>query len=363
MDIQGLLNQIYADGTIPRLARDRTAQFGTRAERLLGSELMPEREVDENEYVDDEVRYRTIIALAGTRYSPVQYKEGALGGSVKVSLFESDIGRDIKGKKLDTLRKYLGGRRTREAIAQIVNFVDVLLIRAGVHRNELWRWQAIVDGLARLRGDNGMALDVAYPNPAGHRVTAAGTWSNNAYDPIQDIAAGQTLFSGKGLSAGRAFAGTPAINILLANDNVKKRTGISVIDGSGNIVSAAAATSLTALNQILERDNLPPIERYDAQYATEEGTGHYLARNAFVMTAATGRDETIDLGDNNEPEIVNGTIGYVGMGIPSNRSEPGRAVRVTYDDEKGGGVDGQMWQTSAPVIMEPEGLFVIKNIA
>ena len=81
-----------------------------------------------------------------------------------------------------------------------------------------------------------------------------------------------------------------------------------------------------------------------------------------MIVATTGRDEEIDFGDA-EPFMLPNTLGYTGIGRPANRTDSGRAVVVEYNDKKGAPVHGQAWQTSLPVITNPEAIYVITTIA
>lgn len=358
LSIGAMVLAAMADGTFLRIAQDPRAQFGddtTRNGRRLGASLMPERTVDENNYTEDVVRYRTMVANHGTRYSAPQYKKGELIGTVKVSLFNSDIGRDIKGKDLDAIKRLLGRQQNAQAIATTNRLLDRLIVRALVDINEINIWEAIVEGVAHLRGNNGYTEDVAYPNPAGHRVTAGGDWTDPDYDPMLDLLAAKTLYSGKGLGPSRAFAGEPVVNTLLSHPLIIAR-GVLV---AGQVPSAL---DLPALNNILTRNGLPAIEQYDAVAHTETGPRPFLARDAFVMTAETENSEVIADQDDADQEEVEGTIGYVAMGTPHNREDAGRAVRAVYDDAKGGGVKMEGWQECAPVVTDPEAIFAIRGI-
>jgi hypothetical protein len=87
----------------------------------------------------------------------------------------------------------------------------------------------------------------------------------------------------------------------------------------------------------------------------------------MVLVATTGRDESIDLGDFDpsvaSPELVADTIGYVGVGRAAGQSAPGRHVVVNAYENKPPRIEGEAWQTSFPVITEPEAIYIIKSIA
>jgi hypothetical protein len=360
-DLITLVKNAMADGTFATIARNAGAQFGTPARRYLGATILPEKTVMKNMYREEGVRYRTIIANDGTRYSPAQKKKGELFGSMLVELGHSDIAREITAEEYDALIDYLQRNVSMEAMAQIIDWVDVTLNRALLEHNEKQRWQAIVSASITRLGDNEYTEIVSYPNPSGHRANAGGTWSSDAYDPFDDILARADLLEGKGFTVNRIIASRPVISILSGNDKVKARTGVATISVTGQIQATAGRASLDAMNMALEKDGLPPIERYDLQYRTQTGTARFLASNVFVMLATTGRDETIDLGDNEE--LLTDTLGYTAIGRAAGQATPGRVVRMEAFDNKPPRIEGEAWQTSLPVITEPEAIAVIGGIS
>lgn len=361
-DLASLLRDLEADSQgYNRISRNALAQFGRAPRRYLGAELLPERTVEENAYREDDIKYRTVIANDGTRYSPTQKKEGDLIGSFLVELGESDIAREFTSRQYDALLKSLMRGDTLEGMASITNWLDTTVNLALVELNEKQRWEAIVDALVLRRGDNEYKEDVAYSNPASHRVAAGGTWSSDAYDPFTDILAQADLLASKGYTVNRIFAGRTVVSILAGNDKVKQRTGVATISATGQITATAGRASLDAMSNALQRDGLPPIEQYDLQYRTQTTTEYFLKRTVFVMVGTTGRDEDIDLGDT--AQIVTDTLGYTAMGRPAGQDSPGRVIRAEAKADKPPRIEAEGWQTSLPVITEPEAIAIIHTIA
>lgn len=360
-DLLTLIVQMMRDGYFGEIARNVAAQFGTPARPYLGATLLPEQLVDENAFREMNIRYRTILANAGTRYSPSQLKDGNIIGSFMVELGESDIKRELTGREFDALIKLLGSGSSPEAMAQILGWADLVLNRSLLEFNELQRWQAIVDAQVERRGDNGYSEDVPYANPAGHRAAAAGTWTDNNYDPFEDIFGRAELLTSKGYTVGRIIAGRPVVSKLARNAHVRARCGIVTVSPTGQIKGAAGRATLAQINEALQSDGLPPIELYDAQYRTQTGTGHFLKRDVMVLAATTGRDVAIDLGDTEQ--VVTDTLGYLAVGRAAGQGEPGRVIRTEAFESKPPRVEGEAWQTSLPVITEPEAIGVITTIA
>jgi hypothetical protein len=360
-DLYSLVTDMMEDGTFARLAANPLAQFGRPARQYLGASLLPERTVEENMFREDAVKYRTVIANDGTRYSPAQKKGNALVGSFSVELAHQDIATELTGREYDILVRLLGRGASMEAVAQLTEFVDRTALGL-VEKSELQRWQAIVNASVPLTGDNGYSETVSYSDPAGHRAAAGGTWSSDAYDPFTDILAMADLLQGKGYTVSRIITSRTVLSILAGNDKVKARTGLPVVNVNGTIGVSQARANQAAINDALMRDGLPAIETYDLQYATQTGTGYFLDRASFVMLATTGRDETLDLGDT-APAVMQDTLGYLAIGRAVGQATPGRVIRSEAFSNKPPRVEVEAWQTSLPVILEPEAIAVINTIA
>ena len=361
MDLATLIARLLADGSIPRLSANVAAQFGSGRRRLLGAEIMPERLVPENSYKEESIRYRTVIANDGTRYSPTQLKKGELIGSFLVTLAESDIARELTGAEYDALLRFLQSNQSMDAMASILRWLDTTVNQALIENIERQRWEAIVDASVALRGDNEYADTVAYSNPTGHRVNAGAQWSDDANDPFDDIFAQADFLATKGFSVGRMVTSRAVVSILAGNEKVKQRVGPVAVTSGGQLAGVGGRATLAAINGVLSADGLPLIETYDLQYRTSTGTARFLKADAFVMVAETGRDENLDLGDT-EIEIVPDTLGYAAVGRPAGQSAPGRFIRMERKEDKPPRLEAEGWQTALPVITEPEALAVIKAI-
>jgi hypothetical protein len=360
MDLRTLVDKLHRDGRVRTIARNPLAQFGRPNRRYLGATLLPEQTVEENAYRETSIKYRTIIANDGTRYSPTQLKAGELVGDMLVELAESDIKREFTAREYDALIKQLMRNDDMDAMLTLINWIDTTLNLALAERNEAARWQAIEQALVQRRGFNNYAEDVAYSNPAGHRVNAGDLWSDNDYDPFIDLYAQAQVLINKGFTPARIITSRRVTTILTNNAKVAARMGRVVITG-GSFTASGERPTMAAINGLLASDDLPPIETYDLQYRTETGSQRFLSDDVLIMTANTGRDEEIDFGDE-EPMFLPNTLGYVGIGRPAGQAEPGRVIRTEVHESKPPRIEGEAWQTSLPVILEPEAITVIGAI-
>jgi hypothetical protein len=282
-----------------------------------------------------------------------------------VALAESDIGTQFTGADYDALLRILQkagqGDIPMAAATQVLNWVDRGLVRPLQIKNEKMRWEAIEKAQVVRTGDGGFEETIDYSNPSGHRIAVGGDWFDNAYDPYPDIIDMVEFLRGKGYTVSNIIAGTRVVNALLSNANMKERVGIVSVQ-LGTVINLPGRLSREALSSIMAGDNLPPITIYDAQYRDQAGTNYYLSRNAMVFLCTTGRDEAIDFGDEN-PLVLQNTLGYLGVGRPVGQQDSGRVVKVRVeDDSKPPRIEGEAWQTSLPVILEPEAIGVLKDI-
>lgn len=366
MDIMALLEELETDGTITTVMRNPFAQFGTPENRLLGPSLLPERADDttsQNVYMEETIRYRSPIANAGTRYSPVTLKRGVLLGSFLVKLAESDIGSEFTGQQYDAFLRLLGSNRSMEAVASFVRFLDASVNLPLVHWNERARWQAIENCVVQLRGNNGYTEDVNYSNPAGHRVNAASVWSTDANDPYTDIFAIKALYASKGYRIGRIVTSNAVLSILSGNDKVAARTNRITVSSTGQIQGINSSINTALLNEINAQNELPPFETYEAMYQTSLGSARFMTANSMWFFATTGQNAEVATANPDAPRVLPNVLGYMGVGRPAGQTDPGRVAISTFFRNKPPRIENEGWQTSLPVIQDPEAIAGIKAIS
>lgn len=373
MFIANFVAALRASNTLMLLANNPAAQFGTPTRRLVGAELLPERQVSVNDYREEKIAYRTLVANATDRYSPAQIKGGAYQGSFDVHLAHSNLAAQFTAQDYDVLVRTLRGAGNfqgpllqsqpgMQAVAQLTNWLDTTVVRGLIEVLEVWRWQAMMDGIVNLIGDNGFNDTIKYPRWADLHGAAGGNWSDDAYDPFLDIFARVTAMGNRGVIPRRIITGRQAVNKLLNNAKVKSRVGRTVINTSGGQDAVSGAATLASVNASLAEDGLPPIELYDLMYQTEVGAKFFLRRDGMLIVGTTGQDETIDLG-NGAYETVENTIGYTAVGIAVGQATPGRLVQATAVEELPPHIKAEGAQTGSPVITAPEAFSTIIGIA
>lgn len=370
MDLRTLLEQMLRNDMWRRLLNNPMAQFGLSPRAYLGATLLPERIVPNNEYTEQAIRFKTMVANDGTRYSPVHKKRGVLSGFMTVVLSHSDIGSEFTAMDHDALIELLkqangaaGNPATMQAQTTLIRWAERTLLWPLLEKNELMRWQAMVNAQVMRTGPGGYRETITYSNPTGHRVVAAGQWSSNAYDPYQDLSAMMTFMAAKGYTISRLVAGTPVVAKLLGNEKMRARVGrLNINLNPSAIIGLPGTLSRGVLNSVLAEDGFPPIEIYDQQYQTQTGSGFFFPRDVLFAAATSGRDETfVDLSGN--PTTIQNTLGYLGIGRPAGASTPGRVENIESFSNKPPRIEGEAWQTSLPVLLEPEAMYAISGIS
>lgn len=365
MDLQAMIDRLMAEGTFEEVGRNMRAQFGLPSKQYLGATLLPERMVPENAYEETEIRYRTVIANDGSRYSPAQKKgEQSIIGSFLVVLGNSDIAREFTSRDYDGVVRLLGANRSLDAMAVFTRWTDTAVNLGLVELNEKQRWDAIVNALVIRSGDNGYIEPVKYPNPSGHRVAAGGAWSNNSYDPYLDILAQAQLLRTKGYEVNRIITSSQVVTTMCANAKIQQRVGsLMVFNNNGTLSTFQSTASRAQLNSRLAQDNLPPLETYDAFYYTQDGTARFMPVDCMVMVATTGRQEELVFDQTQEQLAVENVLGYTAIGRAVGEMNPGRVIRAWPFNNKPPRVEAEGWQASLPVILEPEAIATITGIS
>lgn len=360
-DLATLIAKMQSDGTFAQVTANPLAQFGTATRRYVGAELLPERLVEENAYREANIRYRTVIANSGTRFSPAQKKGGAnLVGDMLVELGNSDIARELDGREYDALLKLTQRGEDMAAMEKLISWADINVNRALIELCEQQRWQALVDGEVVRHGQNGYDETITYPVASGHSAGEGGSWASDAYDPFDDILAMHRLLASKGFQTSRIITSTNVVATLAANAKVAARTGSLQVVG-GNVVSVGGFASLNSINGIMQSNGLPVIETYDLQYRDEDGSlTRFLPDDVMIFTSQTGQDEPIAF--ENPQRIVPNILGYTAIGRPVGMPSAGRAFDARLHTDKPPRLSAEGWQESLPVITEPESFAVVTDI-
>lgn len=367
MEIAALLDQMQSDGTLHRIATDPAVQFGTPNRRYVGAEILPERQVTVNMYRENKISYRTVVANHGNRYSPAQRKGSKFVGHFDVILSDSDIADEFTAAEYDTLLQMItpltgaidASQPALAAVAQLSRWMDKGINLPMIELNEKMRWEALVDKKVLCRGDNGFKEDINYPSFAELTFNAT-DWTDDTVDPWDDIYKMMQAFAARGVRISRIVTGLQVVQIMAKNAKVRARAGHITV-ANGQITNVQGFATLAQMNVALQSDGLPAIETYDLQYRTQVGSKYFLKRDKMVFIGSSDLDETLDLGEG-QFETIEGTLGYLAVGRAVGQSSSGRYLRMEAKSDKPPRVDGEGWQTSLPVITEPELVGVIGGI-
>lgn len=361
-ELKSLINRMLEDGSFDTITRNPLAQFGSEARRYVGATFLPERAVPSNMFREANIRYRPVLAKDGTAYSPAQIVgRSATVGEMLVELSYSDIAQQLKGEEYDRLQEMVRMGGEAEAEAEVRLFLDNM-IRGLVELDELRIWQALINAQVTGVGQNGRNWTVDYPNPANHRANAGGAWSNDAYDPFDDIVAMVDLLDSKGYRVSRIITSSRVVNLMASNPKVQQRSGVLQISESGTLAMSGAFGIRSAANNSMTNSGLPIIETYDLSTEAEDGTiTKFIPDDVMVFVSQTGRNATVTL--ETGTQVVPDTLGYLAVGRAAGQAQPGRVSFVEPFFDKPPRLEAQAWQATMPVITEPEAIAVIKSIA
>lgn len=350
MDIKQLVDRLAAQNAFRDATNLPGLTLGLPSRRYLGQTVLPVRLVPKNAFRDTSIAYRTVMANTGTRYSPVVIEKGATVGSMLVELGEMDIGSTYTADEYDALVELLGQGQEMQAQAELLNWAAKTLALPIQERLEKQRWEAIDDALVIRNGANGYDEDVAYPNPAGHRIAGTSLSDVNA-DPIEPLIVQRDLLGGKGYSLSRAITSRRAISAFARHPKVR-----AAIGGEGATVPVRV--TIDRVNDYLAQNDLPPFEAYDLQTRNRDNTTTRFKReNAVTLIAATGRTAQVDLPD--EVQVLGDTVGYAAIGRAAGQTTSGIVSLVEYQNKKPVGLYGESYATGGVVVSDPEAIAVV----
>jgi hypothetical protein len=366
-----LLNEIEESGDLDELINNPAAQFGTPDEPYEGARLLAEQPKEENMYKEDQVKYRSYVANAGSYYSPAQLNSaGELVGSFNVELGKTDQADQVTVQDYNNLMKLLNRKASREAILAAMRWMDNHILKPHLDLNEKYRWDAIIDAQVIRTGSNGYSETVPYPNPTDHRksipsgtVANPGGWyeTDTSYDPFEDIFGVVDLLDKKGYKVNRILTGGRKIpSVLGKNPTVRERTSRITVSTAGQIEAMPGRATQAQINAYLNEEGIPPIEIYRKTYHTRaNGETLFVPDNKLVFICSTGRTQPVDLGDRGVLELAN-TLGYFGIGVPAGQFRPGRVVNTEERNLYPGGFYAEAIQMGLPVILHPEAIAVLE---
>lgn len=365
-DIYSVLEEIIRDRLDFQIARDPNIQFGTGTRRYIGAEILPERLVFENQFSEDNIVYRTTIANDGTRYSEPQLKSGAdVATFIDVKLGEIDIARQLTGRDFDNIRK-IAKDNPDTAKARLIAWINTAVNLALVEKQEIQRWQAIVDAVVQIEGTDGKVAPRQMIDPDGHRITIpSGTQGSpsgwyGAEDPMEAIFYQKTLLNSKGFEISRIIGDSQITSSLVNNDTMKGRLGTLTINNQGSLETRRGLVDKQALDNYFRSNfGLPAMEEYDLTYRTQLGSGFFKRRGTLVIVATTGRNEDVELPDGQLLTLEN-TLGYQATGLAVGEDRPGRVIRSEARNLKPVGLYSQGFATTAPVVIHPDAISVIE---
>lgn len=212
--------------------------------------------------------------------------------------------------------------------------------REVLNRMELARGDALSDFVVTLGAPEEPGIVADYGAPSGHLASAAVTWTGAnlaTMTPLADMLAVRDTMRANGQVLRRIIMSTTRVSLVQRSAEI-----INAVQGS-----AAGRTRVTRaeLNALLESEDLPAIETYDANVDVD-GT----------VTRIIADDKVVFVGDQ---------VGYTAWGVSATALELVNAEGVDFDFEDAPGIVGVIEKVGPPykefTYVDAVGLPVIEN--
>ncbi len=339
---------------------DPFLQFELDSKELLFSSLLPERRVQQNSYRDTGVRFKTMIANDSTRYSPPQKKQGMLVSSVMVELGDSDVGAELSMQAYEEFIKFINSGLSQNAVAQLIRLFENSISMPLALLRERHRAEVFTQGYVTRKGANSFEEVVKFSQPAGHRVTVLSA-SNPATDILGTLKAKRLLLEGKGFNVTRLITTKQVLNDYLIPNTAINAYGLETIVQPGGTFGSRpnGISEVQRVINALAAYDLPQPTLYEHGYSDQDNGYTRFVQDKIILVCETGRSQDVDLGNNANPIIIPNTLGYTGIGIATGQLAPGIATKVEAFDGKDARIEATGWQTTFPVLQDPEAFAVI----
>lgn len=364
MNVTELIDKALEKERFKQLFRNRLSQFvdSRRNTPMLGAFLLPLMDKTENKYDEYDIQFETVIADDANRYDGPVKKERGKHRSLSVSFGHFNIGVDFDAHQMEKIQELLDTVGEQDAEDYLVGLADKLVRLAIDQLREKHRWEAILEAKQYLVSADERKFTLSLENPAGHRITANGTWSDPTYNPvIDDIVPAIDFLEQKGFLVRMMVSRKKPLRLLQANEQIMKATKSDVNEPDGGLVRNPAL--LNYMRENVQQTNLPGITTYDNFYKTQKGgPKFYIPEDSLAIICSTGRDYTVAV-EQGEDLLLPDTLGYFGVGKVMNEKVPGDFIQVIPSGRKPDYVEIEAYSAGAAIIQDSEAILVISGIS
>jgi hypothetical protein len=360
-NIDLLINRLEADGTFRNRANNPFLQFELDSKQLLFSELLPERNVEKNQYRETGIRFRTMIANDSTRYSPPQKKNNMLVSSVLVELGDADIAAELSMEAYEAFTDLIDSNANQAATAQLLRMFDNSISMPLALLRERHKAEVFTQGYVTRKGANNFEEIVRFEQPTGHRIAVSG-WANPATDILGALKSRRLFLEGKGYTVTKIITTKQVMNDYIIPNNAIQSYGLVTIQApTGTGVTLRNTSEMQAVLNAFAAYDLPQPTLYEHGYSDQLGGYTRFLQNRLIMVCETGRSQEVDLGNTAAaPIILPNTLGYYGIGRATGQKRPGVATKVEAFTGKDARVEMTGWMTGFPVLQDPEAFAVLE---
>lgn len=369
-DLKSLLDWLLQDRSLDTILANPLSQWGPASRPMKGANFLPPKLVEKNQDTIEDVRFRTVAAQDGTRYSPAQLVGGGeMFGKIHYRLGHSDLMREISGPDYDGIVRYLNANMGMQAAAKVVGLFDTFINQAMVEHDELAIWEAIVSNSITRRGANAYFEYDEGIDLSSQRVTAQCDWTDADTTPwTTDILPSIRRLVASGYQrSGIRIMTTDQVLMTLAEHPQTARylvqtplaTGQSVQEATG-VFSNADVTRV-----FLAKMGIMSVDTHDIRIQTETGELRAYPESNMTFIASTGRSEEVlyNVADPSQVKIVPDVIGFNAIGVANGVTTPGRQGNMNvFTGTKAARIEFEGWQASGPVILNPQAIANISAI-
>ena len=365
-DLKSIVEELEEQGEFDKTTRNPLAQFGNQARgrNLLGAQLLPERMRDphDNSFTDEDFEIRTVIGQDTTRYSAVEKRSRVESEPRDVFLGELEAGALLTAQQIDSLNRILkrsGVEVTKEAM---VSLVERLGIGGLMDKKELQRWEAIVFGQIMITGSGKKERIVNFPNPTGHRFAANGLWSDDAYNPFEDLTTGYQILEEAGHPLRAMFCRGKIWAYLQKNATVSSKVGTLIVNDLNQLETRNSLVERSKIQLYLQSEGFPPFTVYNLDYYTPTGKGYFLPDDLVVMIGSTPKQYELTNEADGAELLLYDTLGYFEVGTAQAQDEAKDVLHAYYHEKKPASIEVEAYGTGVTNIQENEAIVVINEI-
>jgi hypothetical protein len=374
INLSQLIEQIEDEGGFDQSVNSPNLSYLSGATRLIGGEMLPERDVQSNSYIENNLRINNArVAQDAGRYTPPQKDGGLQMKSARITLSEQDVAISIPPETAETLQDLLNREQSPEAIARAIGLFNSFISEPLSLKREEKRMSWLVNGEIYVTGANGftetLSEDTSDLDSDREKTSSeADFMAGNATNPenvVKEIRERANYLRDKGFPVSRIAMPHNVAQALV--DNLADSYGVKYLNNADKSYSGQQIPQETLMLNLFSVIGLP--EPIVSQGGYFNSAGQFV--DFFSDNSGNLQNKILFIGQTPRsiaqasPSVQRSDIfpdapqlGYTAIGKPTGRTSPGVASSVYVEgaNTKLSTVVMEGWQTTHPVMLEPSAL-------